>query len=203
MEEEVIKCIKSRRSIRNYREEALPKETIEKIIEAGKYAPSAENRQPWKFVVITNKELMKELSEETKKQIEWILKKRRKFRKKYKELEERETLLFLQAVAKSSKDVIFHEAPVVIFIITEDRAFNDESCACAAENMMLAAWSMGIGSCWIGFAKFLEMNEEAREKIGVPSNHHIASCIVFGYPEKVPKKPLPRKPTSGIMKWID
>ena len=200
---EVIECIKSRRSIRNYRDEALPKEIIEKIIEAGRYAPSAENRQPWRFVVITNKALIKELSEKTKKEIAGMLRRKRKFRKKYPGLDDRQTLLFFQAVANSSRDVIFHDAPAVVFIITENKAFYDESCACAAENMMLAAWSMGIGSCWIGFAKFLEMNREAREKIGLPADHHIAACLVFGYPEKVPKKALPRNPMAGIIKWID
>ena len=203
MEEEVMKCIKSRRSIRNYREEALSKEIIEKIIEAGRYAPSAENRQPWRFIVITSREAIKKLSDETKKQIEWILKKRRKLRKRYPELDDKQTILFLQAVARASKDVIFHDAPVVIFIITENKAFYDESCACAAENMMLAAWSMGIGSCWIGFAKFLEMSNDAMKMLDIPAEHHIAACPVFGYPEKVPKKPLPRNPMAGIMKWID
>ena len=198
-----MKCIKSRRSIRNYREEALSKEIIEKIIEAGRYAPSAENRQPWRFIVITSREATKKLSDETKKQIEWILKKRRKLRKRYPELDDKQTILFLQAVARASKDVIFHDAPVVIFIITENKAFYDESCACAAENMMLAAWSMGIGSCWIGFAKFLEMSNDAMKMLDIPAEHHIAACLVFGYPEKVPKKPLPRNPMAGIMKWID
>ncbi len=201
-ENAVIKCIKERRSIRNYLDKEIPKEIIEEIISAGKYAPSAEDRQPWKFIVITNRDLINELSNEVKKQISEILKKKKKWKKKYRELEDERAVLFLKAVSSSKQDVIFYNAPVIIFILTEEGAFNDESCACCAENMMLSAWSTGIGSCWIGFAKFLEMNEEAMKKIGVPEGYHISACLIFGYPEKVPKATI-RKPTADIIKWIE
>ena len=198
---EVIKCIKERRSIRNYLDKEVSKEIIEEIIEAGRYAPSAENRQPWKFIVITDKALINEMSREVKRQIKRILKQRWKWKRKFKDLKERETVIFLNAIANSSKDIIFYNAPVVIFIVTDDRAFNDESCACAAQNMMLAAWSMGIGSCWIGFAKFLEANKNIMQKIGIPPECHIAACLIFGYPAKVPKAAL-RNPMASIIKWI-
>ncbi len=201
MENEVIKCIKGRRSIRNYLDKELSKELIEKIIEAGRYAPSAENRQPWRFIVITDRAFINDLSMRVKEQIRKMLKRKWKWRKKFPELNERQTLLFLNAVANSSKDVVFHNAPCVVFIITENRAFYDESCACAAQNMMLAAWSFGVGSCWIGFAKFLEMDEEAKEMLGISPGYHIAACLTFGYPEKVPKPPM-RNPMAGIMRWI-
>ena len=196
---EVIKCIKERRSIRNFLDKKIPKEIIEEIIEAGKYAPSAEDRQPWKFIVVTKKELIQELSNEIKKQIKRILDKKRKWKKKFKELEDERLVLFLKAIANSKEDVIFYNAPLVIFIICEDEIFNDESCVCCAQNMMLSAWSMGIGSCWIGFAKFLEANEEVMERLEIPEGHHISACIVFGYPAKVPKATI-RKPT--FIKWF-
>ena len=201
MENEVISCIKGRRSIRKYSNKDLSKEIIEEIIDAGKYAPSAENRQPWRFVVITNKDFIKKLSEEVKREIGNIIKNRRKLRKRYKELEDDATILFLSAIAKS-KTSIFFDAPVVVFIITDDKIFNDESCACCAQNMMLYAWSIGIGSCWIGFAKFLEMNRDIMKEIGLPDGYHISACLTFGYPEKIPQTPL-RNPMAGIIKWID
>ncbi len=179
----------------------LPKEIIDEIILAGRYAPSAENRQPWKFIVITNRETIGRLSDGTKKQVGKILKQRRKWKKKFKELNEQQTLLFLQAVASSKKDMIFHDAPLIVFIVTDDKLFNDESCSCAAENMMLAAWSLGIGSCWIGFAKFLE-NEEIMREMGMPEGCHIVACIAFGYAENISKS-TPRKPTADIIKRIE
>ncbi|HEC76515.1 MAG TPA: nitroreductase family protein [Thermoplasmatales archaeon] len=202
MENEVILCIKGRRSIRNYSEKSLSKEIIEAIINAGRYAPSAEDRQPWRFIVITDRDFIKKLSEEVKKQIANILKNKRKWRKKFKELNDNRAILFLSAVAKSKRDSIFFDAPVVIFIVTDKVMFNDESCACCAQNMMLSAWSMGVGSCWIGFAKFLEMSKEIIEEIGIPDGYHISACLTFGYPEKIPKPSL-RKPTADVIKWIE
>lgn len=180
----------------------LPKEIIDEIISAGRYAPSAENRQPWKFIVVTNRKFIGHLSEEIKKQIEKILKQKWKWKRKFRELNDRQTLLFLNAVASSKNDLICYNAPAVIFIITEDKLFNDESCSCAAQNMMLAARSLGIGSCWIGFAKFLEANKEIMDEIGIPDDYHITSFLIFGYTENVPRPSL-RKPTAGVIKWIE
>lgn len=202
MENEVMKCIKERRSIRNYLVKDVPKEIIEEIILAGKYAPSAENRQPWRFIVITNREFIKELSEKVKEQIKKLLKKKRRWKKRFKELEDERLILFLQAIANSKEDVVFHNAPVVIFIITKDEAFNDESCACCAENMMLYAWSIGIGSCWIGLAKFLELDEKVMEGLNVPKEYHVSACLTFGYPAKIPKAPI-RNPSADVIKWIE
>ena len=202
MENEIIKCIKERRSIRRYLDKDIPKELIEKIIEAGRYAPSAEDRQPWRFIVITNKEKIRELSNEVKNQIRNVLKNKWKWKRKYKELKDERLLLFLNAIVHSRKDIVFYDAPVVIFILTDDKVFNDESCACSAQNMMLAAWSMGIGSCWVGFAKFLELSKDAMQNIGIPDGYHIASCLIFGYPAKVPRATI-RKPIADIIKWID
>lgn len=202
MQNEVISCIKTRRSIRSYSEKKLAREVIEEIINAGKYAPSAEDRQPWRFIVITNRDFIKKLSEEVKRQIEKVLKNKRKWRKKFNELNDNRMILFLSAVVKSKRDSIFFDAPAVIFIVTDEMMFNDESCACCAQNMMLSAWSMGIGSCWIGFARFLELNRSIIEEIGVPEGYHISACLTFGYPEKVPK-PSMRKPTADVIKWIE
>jgi len=201
MENEVLRCIKGRRSIRNYEDKPLPREEIEEIIAAGRYAPSPENRQPWKFIVVTNRDEIKRMSEETKEQIRKMLGQRRKWKKRYRELDDRETLLFLHAVGSSKKDMIFHEAPAIVFILAEDGIFYDEACACAAQNMMLAAHSMDIGSCWIGFAKFLEMSGMMRE-MGMSDNHHISACITLGYARNMPK-PAPRKPTADVIRWVE
>jgi len=202
MENEVMKCIRERRSIRNYEERELPGDILKEIIMAGRYAPSAENRQPWKFIVVTNRDVISFLSRRTKEQIGKMLKQKRKWKKKFNELEDEQTVMFLQAVALSKRDMVFHNAPAAVFIVTPDSIFNDESCACAAQNMMLAARSLGVGSCWVGFAKFLEWDNEATEKLGMSEGHHIAASIVFGYHENLPKS-TPRKPTADIIKWID
>ena len=69
MTNDFIKAIKTRRSIRSFTEEKVDKETITEIIQAGRYAPSADNDQPWKFIVITNKKFINDLALEIKKQL--------------------------------------------------------------------------------------------------------------------------------------
>ncbi|HEC81395.1 MAG TPA: nitroreductase family protein [Thermoplasmatales archaeon] len=199
----VINAIKNRRSIRSFEEKKVDKEVIEEIIQAGRYAPSAQNRQPWRFIVITNKKMINELFLLIKKEIKKLLKHR--FIKSFsiKELREEDTVKFLYAVAFSEKDVIFYNAPVLIFILTENRLFNDESCACCAENMMLAAHAMGLGSCWIGFASILGLNKETKERIGIPEGYHISAALVFGYPKVKKQRITPRKSGADILKWFD
>jgi len=201
MDNQVLATIKQRRSIRQYTEREVPEEVLETVINAGKYAPSAEGRQPWKFVVVTDTGLIQHLSRRVKEKMATVLKHRRKWKKRFSELEDDRMVLFLRAVAGSTQDVVFHHAPALVFILTTDELFNDESCACAAQNMMLAAWSLGVGSCWIGFAKFLESDPAVMQELKVPEGYHISAALTFGYPERVPQPPL-RHPTATVINWI-
>jgi nitroreductase len=202
MTNEFIQELKNRRSIRKYTKDPVEKELIEEIIQAGKYAPSATNHQPWRFIVITKKEMIVEIALVIKKEIKNILKKRFILKFRYPSLRNNRAVQLLAATAFSKEDILFFNAPVLIFIVTEKKRFYDESCACCAENMMLAAHSLGLGSCWIGFAHFIELNKEWMRKIGVPEGYHISACLVFGHPEgKNPKAPL-RKPLADVIKWI-
>lgn len=199
----VIQTIKGRRSVRNFEEKEVNKELIQEIIQAGKFAPSAEDRQPWRFIVITNRDHIQELSLMVKEELKKLLK--RRFIKKFsiKELKEEGILKLLYGVSFFEMDLIFFDAPVVIFILTKNELFNNESCACCAQNMMLAAHSMGLGSCWIGFASVLGVKKKTMQKIGAPDGYHIAATLAMGYPkEKMKKLPL-RKVEADIIKWIE
>ncbi len=195
--------IMARRSVRAYSEQPIPKETLKKIIQAGRYAPSAENHQPWKFIVITNKSTIQNLSQAIKTQLKSILKKRGILKLKYKELKNEQTLRMLAGAALAPSDVIFFDAPALVFIVTKKHRYYDESCACCAQNMMLAAHSLGIGSCWIGLANFLELDKNTLESLEIPEDHHISAALVFGHSEKKNPRPGIRKVTSDIIKWIE
>lgn len=200
---DLISELKKRRSIREYKKTPVKKELIEQIIQAGKYAPSAKNRQPWRFIVITNKEMIDEIANVIKKEIRKILKKRFIMKYFHPSLKNDRTMKFLAAITLSKEDILFFDAPVLIFIVTEKKRLNDESCSCCAQNMMLAAHSLGLGSCWIGFAQFLELNKNYLRKIGVPENHHISAALVFGHPKgKLPRAQI-RKPLADVINWID
>lgn len=203
MQNLIIQNIKERRSIRDYQEKPIDKDILKEIIQAGKYAPSAKNDQPWKFIVITNKEYIQKLSQQIKNEIKKLMKFRFIYKLKIKELKNMEILKFLFAVVFSEKDLIFFNAPALILILTEKKLFYDESCACSAQNMMLAANSMGIGSCWIGFASVLGLNKKIIKNIGIPDKHHISAAIIFGYPNNKSNMKAMRKIGSDIIKWIE
>ena len=203
MTNDLIKIIKERRSVRRFTQDPVDKEVIREIIQAGRYAPSAENSQPWKFIVITNTDEIQQLSRRIKEELQKLIKRRWIARFSLKELKDEDTLRFLYAVSCTKEDTIFFHAPVLVFIITKDRLMYDESCACCAQNMMLAAHALGIGSCWIGFASALGLSQEMLTRLGVPETYHISAALVFGHPQEKPKKASIRKIEADVINWIE
>lgn len=202
MNAELLDQLKKRRSIRSYKKIPVNKELIEEIIQAGRYAPSATNRQPWRFIVITKKDMIDDIAQIVKNEIKSVLKKRFILKYFFPSLKNKETINFLAAIIYSKEDLLFFNAPVLVFIVSEKGRFNDESCACCAQNMMLAAHCHDIGSCWIGFAHFLGLNKKWMEKIGIPKGYHISAALVFGYPDDTPSQTPYRKPNANIINWI-
>jgi nitroreductase len=166
---DIIDIIKSRRSIRKYNDRPISEEIIDKIIEAAKWAPSGMNEQPWGFIVVRDKALIKELSDRSIPYIKELVEHDPKFERYKRRLN----------VKNFS---IFYHAPRVIIIIGKKTAFSPENdCAMAAQNMMLAAWSMEIGSCWIGMMRVLDKDKWFRETFEVPDNYTIIAPIALGY----------------------
>jgi nitroreductase len=199
----VFSAILERRSVRKYTSEPLTKEEIEKIIKAGQFAPSAKNTQPWRFIVITNRELIAELSRDVRKVMRQILKFHFVLRWFSSDLKNPKNVQSLKNHATNPKDTIFFDAPVLILVVCKKEHFREMSCACAAENMMLAAHSMGLGSCWIGYVRFLKLLHGANKKVGVPKGHNIAAALIFGHPENAKGEAPKRKEEAGIIKWIE
>lgn len=184
---ELDACIKGRRSVRRYAEKAVPKEITEKLLAAGVAAPSGMNAQPWRFVVIENKDVINKLSKKTK-----------------------ELLLGMQwpeslrGMFKSEKDTIFYGAPLLILICTPKkegwRDVNLLDSALAAENMFLTAYQEGLGSCFIGFGNFLNQDPKLLAEVGVPEDHELIAPLIFGYSAESPAA----KPRSvQVLKWVN
>ena len=165
----IIDVIKSRRSIRKYLDKPIPKEIIGKLIEAAKWAPSGMNEQPWGFIVVQDKSLIKELSDRSMPYINKMIEKNSKFVGYKKRM----------AVKDFS---IFYHAPCVIIILGRVDAFSYQNdCSMAAQNLMLAASSLGIGSCWVGMMSTLDKDEWFRKKFQLPDNYRVAAPIAIGY----------------------
>ena len=184
---ELDACLTGRRSIRKFEDKSVPKAVIDKILEAGIWAPSGMNSQPWRFTVIENREIINKLSRRTKEIVA-----------KSMPLSEN-----LQAAFKSDTDMIFYGAPLLILISVkkkeEWRTINLLDCGLAAENMFLSAYQAGLGSCFIGFAAFLNQDTETLAEVGIPEDHELIAPLIFGYPSETPA-PKPRE--VKILKWI-
>jgi len=187
----VFKNIYSRRAVREYKPDEVPDEVIMELIRAGTYAPSALDEQPWRFVVIKNRGLMKKLSDRAKDH--WL--------ESAKGQTDEETKELIELVSDPQFN-IFYDAPVLVLIFTRPGADSPEfGCALAAENMMLGARSLGIGSCWIGLASVLGSDKELMKKIGAPEDHRLMSQMIFGYPFKK-KIVAPERNKDVILNWI-
>jgi nitroreductase len=202
---EIMAHIKSRRSRRNFLDKEIPDEIIEEIIEAGRYAPSALNKQPWKFIVVTNRDSIRKLFSIVKD----ILTKISRFSSVLKifkrELKDQQVVGAIKKTVSTSADTVFYDAPLLILIVSNKTAdsYACRDCALASQNMMLYAHSLGIGSCFIGRADFLMRSREAKDIIGLPHQHKIQAAIVFGYlPHENETSPPPTRRKDNIINWV-
>ena len=163
----VIETIMTRRSVRKYQPQAVNRDTMQTIVECGINAPNAINRQAWEIRIVDNPEVIQKLTE-----------------------------LYLRDNPKEAENPnfknMFRNAPTVAFIANDTTfAYSPVDCGLMAENMILSAWSMGIGSCCLGGpARFMKSNPEANkylQEMGFSANYDLLLCIGFGYPAETPK----------------
>lgn len=173
----IIECIESRRSVRKYSDKKVESDVIKELLRLGTMAPTSLGKEPWGFVVIQDKEEINEWSEKTK---EFLLKNLDKF----------PFLSKMEGVLKKPDFSLFNHAENVIAVYgdTESHSYV-EDCTLATENIVLAANSMDIGTCWIGFAQFLFNDEEFKTRYNVPENYKLVSTLTLGYMIERPSKP--------------
>lgn len=161
----VIENIMARRSIRKYKPTPVGRDTMNVILECGINAPNGQNRQSWEVRVVDSPELMDEIKE---------------------------------AMAQGHPDMepkaikgCFRNAPVMVFIARDPSYdFSAYDCGLLAENMMLSAWSLGVGSICLGSpVRFLTDNDACRpvlEKLGFSAGYELCLCVGFGYADEAP-----------------
>lgn len=175
---ELIDVIKNRRSIRKFEDKKVEREKIEACLEAARLAPSACNSQPWHFIVIDDPEI------------------KDKFCK--------EAFSGVYAMTKWAE-----KAPVLIAAVSDKGSFTsrignffrrtefylvDQGIAC--EHLVLRAWDLGLGSCWIGW-----LNSDKAEKFfNLPKGKKIEHLIALGYPAETPT-PRPRQNLEEIISY--
>jgi nitroreductase len=193
---EVLKNIHSRRSIRSYADKKVPDEAVTEILKAGTYAPNGMNVQALRFAVIENRQMLDRYSGVAK---ELFLAGMARNRPKDAPVPES-----MQGLAKtlSNPDFdLFYGAPVAVFVFTHPSALTGvEDAALAVENMFLYARSIGIGSCWIGFASALAHSPEFLKECQVPADHKLVAQFILGYPKG--EFPEGKRNEPQILTWI-
>ena len=182
--------LERRRSIRDYEDRAVPLEMIDTIIRESTYAPNASNEQPWKFVVVRDKAFMRQLSDESKKNIlARIEKNPADPSAKYAQV--------LRNVAYN----VFYNAPCLIVIAgPKGRRNLAVDCALAAGYLMMSAVAHGLGTCWINMGADIR-DPGMRARMGLNDELEIVAPIIFGYPRRIP--PAPKRNPPDILAVID
>ncbi len=186
----VLDAIKNRRSVRSYEHRPVAENIINVIIESANQAPSAMNSQPWRFVVIRDDSIREQLLNTALPNAKKIL----------EQVKETDPLRYEQIMERYNKlkDPIYYSAPVVIFVIGSGR-YADHSCPLACENIMLAAHSLGLGSCWVAFGSMVTEDAGIKNILELKDDEKIFGPVVLGYPDGSTEPPPKKDPE---VKWI-
>ena len=171
---EVIETIMARRSIRNYKQVPVGRDTLNAIMECGINAPNGQNKQSWEVRVVDNLELLAEMSQ---------------------------AMGDAHPGMEFAKGC-FRGAPVMVFIANDPAYdFSVIDCGLLSENIMLSGWSLGVGSVCLGSPiRFLRNSPEAMAKLGFSEGYTPVICIGMGYPAESPQA----KPRDfGKVRFVD
>lgn len=184
---ELMEAIIQRRAVRSYTDRPVTKTTIKELLRAAIHAPSAVNQQPWAFAVIRGRQRLDEYSERAKQHMLAVLPQSLVLHRRSDQL-------------TSTGYHVFHHAGTAIVIYGKPAQFAaNEDCCMAAQNLLLAAHGMGLGTCPIGFVRpWLDL-PAIKSEMGVPTHYSAVMPIVVGWPaEKT--APTPRAEPE-IVAW--
>ena len=184
---DTLNAIHMRRAVRAYSDRRLDQPKIQRLIEAAVDAPSAMDRQPWSFMVVRDRE-----------RLAWIAREAR--RHLLETIPDDSPLAPLKAfVADPGMDILYGAPALVVICATLDDPGAAEDCALAAENLMLAARAMELGTCWIGLARSWLNQPECKKALGIEPQYAPVAPIIVGYPAAWPDAPPRREPE---IHWI-
>ena len=167
---DVIEAIYHRRSVRDYKPDAVAPELIDALAAAAIQAPSAMNLQPWAFFLVEGRGALSQYSERAKRHL-------------VETLEPGSPLYHYRGQLSDPAFDIFYGAPLLTVIAaTCDTVQAAEDCCMAAQNMMLAAYGMGLGTCCIGFARPWLSLPETKAELGLADTYAPIVPVVVGYP---------------------
>lgn len=160
-----IEVIKTRRSIRIYKDAPIPRGELEQIVDAARFAPTARGTEPWEFIVITEEPTLKKIAE----------------------------------LAENGRFIAAAASCIAVFC-QDTKYYLEDGCA-ATQNILLAATSLGIASCWVAGDK-KPYCSQMNKLLNVPPAFKLVSLISLGYPEsRSSSQPAQKRPLSALLHW--
>lgn len=172
-----------RRSVRNYKPDAVPRDVMLQILDAGRLSPTGSNAQTVKYIVL-EKEKMQYVKLAAEALWQGMPTYSNSIEKIYRN-------------ACNGVDKLFHGAPAVILILDTERRSNYSNAYIAASRIELMAQSLGLGTCYIGFFLYaLAFNPAIAELLQLPEGYQVQAVLTIGYPQDSYARTVPRKPLS-------
>ena len=198
---DVENTILQRRSVRVYRDKPVEEYLVKRILEAGRYAPSAGNSQSWKFVVVQDKNLLEEMTKHVVTMAKWTSRFTnpsfpgafitrpisRLLMKTNTQLLHPTGITGLGQLAKGELG-LWHGASTVIFLLMDVRGTGEPKVdvGITGTNMVLTAHSFGLGTCWVSFSSLLATHPRYRKMLGIGYPYKLVTSIAVGYPKGMP-----------------
>lgn len=180
-------AISGRRSVREYTTQPVDERTIRRLIDAAVRAPNAVNQQPWTFTVVRDRGVLDRISGDAKAHM-------------LATMPSSPHSDHFRSLLGDPAFHIFYRAPVLILISGAAQGpWIVEDCALAAQNLMLAAYAAGLGSCWIGFAQSFLNTPDGKNVLGLPAAWVPVAPITVGHPKAAPSA-VPRKEPQ--VRWV-
>ena len=173
-----FELLKTRRSIRDFQDKEVSIDLVRAILEDTCMAPSSGNGQPWKFIGINNRDKIRELSDESKKNLLFSIEK-----------DPASPLRKYEAALRNKDFNVFYNAPCVVYIVGAKGVRSLwVDCALAASYFMFSAAARGLGTCWVDLGSQIKSPETLKE-LGLPEEFHIVAPMALGYPKSIPGPP--------------
>ena len=179
----------TRRSIRRFQDRDVPLEIVHEVINDCTYAPSANNQQPWGFVIVNDRDYIKTISDESK----------RNLLARIKADPEGGASRYEQTLRDPAFNVFYNAPCLVIIMGAKDRGNATVDCSLAASYFMLSAASRGLGTCWIGLGSVIQ-DPKMLNELGITDDYQIVAPIILGYPEEIP--PVPDRNPPQILRTL-
>lgn len=198
----VERAMLERRSIRKFKKAQVPGYLIRRLLEVARFAPSQGNCQPWKFVVVRDTDMIRGMENFCVEQCRklssaldyatmpagspryWVARLKAKLLNRLRPNMLHPVPVTAVTAIAEGRFAVFHRAPTLILILADKRGIGDPAVdvGICGTNIVLAAQSLGLGTCWIGLSTFLNESRDWCDRLGVEAPYEIVETIAVGYP---------------------